>query len=249
MQIAICNASTLVSNEDCQTLATALQAGNGDIAEAWERVSATVFFTTDPSSVNLAEEDCLLVILDDADQAGALGYHATTPTGQAYARVFARDSIAGLKGVDPASLTGVQPTADVLAYVCPVADHEAKEAFIDPEAGGWEDDGSGNAAWAREVCDPVESDSYSWGDGAGKVAWLSDFVTPDFFDPAAQDGPFDHLGSVTGPLELATGGYAIVEQEGAVQQVFGETYAEWRKPGKTHPAARTARRLARHPAK
>lgn len=245
MQIAIANASTLVADGDVSTIAAAVQNGMKDIAAAWDRLGPTVFFTTDPASVNLGPEDCLVVILDDADQAGALGYHATGPTGQPYARVFARDSIAGLKGVDPASLTGVQPSADALTFVAPVVDHEAKEALIDPEAGGWEDDGTGTNAWAREVCDPVEADTMT-DDSTGQAVALSNYVCPAFFDPADAAGPFDGLGNIGAPFTLAPGGYALVEAEGQLSEVFGEQYAEWRKHTKEHPASRTARRKARH---
>jgi hypothetical protein len=71
-------------------------------------------------------------------------------------------------------------------------------------------------------------------------------VLPAWFDPGAPP-PYDHLGVVDAPFTLDDEGYAIVATEGDVHQVFGSgvPVPAWRAASARHPAARTARRLAR----
>jgi hypothetical protein len=56
-----------------------------------------------------------------------------------------------------------------------------------------------------EVCDPVEDGQYGYQINGVLV---SDFFTPNFFDPASASGVrYDFIGALSGPLEIATNGY------------------------------------------
>ena len=125
-----------------------------------------------------------LVIADDSDQAGALGYHETDQGGIPTGFVFAKtDAQYGLT-------------------VSVTASHELLELLVDP----WifstvlvADDGS---AVALEVCDAVEADSlgYKIGD-----VLVSSFVTPAWFgNPGTR---YDFGNVLKAPFSLAPGGY------------------------------------------
>ena len=246
MKIAVANASNLCANPDVQTATDAVRAQLVEVAAKYDREEPTVEFTGGLNDPVPDDVDVVIVVLDDADQAGALGYHAETPDGRPFARVFARDSIAGLGGIDPATLTAVQPGAVVLALVAQVISHEAVEAFADSHANEWADDGNGTA-WAYELCDPVESDTYTI-DVDGQTVTLSNWVTPAFFDPqaTAPDSTFDYLGHLAAPLSIDVGGYAITETEGQPTETFGDELPAWRKAQHEarHPGSRTGKRFA-----
>lgn len=167
-----------------------------------------------------------VVLLDDPDQAGALGYHDRDPHGNPYARVF----------VKPVLQHGGDWLTKPLS-VASVVSHEVLELLADPGANRWADNGT-TKLWALEVCDPCENASYPI-----NGVTVSDFVLPAWFDPGAP-GPYTHLKTISKPFGLAKGGYAIVSTEGKVAQVFAdEPPAPWRLATKTSPASRTARRL------
>jgi len=229
VKIAVLNESSLCADADVAVIADAVNKQMEVVAQAYDiEVPEVVSVTRDQAAAAAEATDIFLVVFDDSDQAGALGYHAEDPNGQPYARVFARDSIAGLTGADPASLSGVQSSSLVLSTVSSVVSHEAIETVVDAPANEWADDGNGNE-WAREACDPVESDSYSI-DVDGQTVVVSNFVTAAFFDPgAAQGAVLDYLGNVQAPFTLDSGGYAIVRTDGQEQAIWGESLPAWRK--------------------
>lgn len=162
-----------------------------------------------------------LVILDDADQANALGYHDEDTAGP-YARVFAVDC----------------EKAGVAVSSC--ASHELLEALADLSCTRWAQAPDGRL-FAVEVCDPVESDGYNI---AGVD--VSNYVLPSYFDPNGHR-PYDVLGYLTEPFQVGSGGYAIVMSGGRVTEVFGNKTAYkrhqgWRLATKKTPLSRTARR-------
>ncbi len=171
-----------------------------------------------------------LVIFDDAEQAGILGFHDETPDGRIYARVFAQPIL---------DAGGMILHGDLsVAVTC---SHEALEALIDPNIQLWADD-DGAVAWALEVADPVEAGGYAVPSYAGG-AWVSNFVFPAFFDSRDSTGPYDQLGELEKPFTLDDGGYAITIREGAVSEIFGDHHARWRQSEtRQHPAARSYRR-------
>jgi hypothetical protein len=125
-----------------------------------------------------------LVILDDSDQAGALGYHDLTSAGLPLGKVFAKSVI-----------------ADGLSWTV-TASHELLEMLADP----WIDSAvqvGQETFYALEVADACEADQYGYLVNGIEV---SDFVLPAWFQPDAA-GPFDVRGHITQPLELLPGGY------------------------------------------
>src|SRR5439155_16270664 len=88
--------------------------------------------------------------------------------------------------------------------------HEMLEMLVDPlghrfiQAPDIDPDSDGHLVYyLQEVGDPCEIFEYS----INGVA-VSDFVTPDYYDPNAGNGmPVDFLGQLSGPFDVPQGGY------------------------------------------
>jgi hypothetical protein len=182
---------------------------------------------TDEVAAGAAEVDgaCTVAILQDADQADALGYHDKTPNGAPYARVF------------------LGPTLDAGLSISSVVSHEVIEARLDAACNLWADSERAGHEWAVEGCDAVQDESYDLGGYA-----VSDFVLPAFFDPGAK-GPYDYAEKLSAPFSLTAGGYTILRVGGRAWQKTAESamLADFDSlpAHKKHPAARSARRFAR----
>jgi len=143
--------------------------------------------------------DWLFIYFDDADEAQAEGYHDITHRGLPVSKVFVRTS---LDDNVPVSVT---------------ASHELFEMMIDPIANLWAEKTS-HTQYGYEMCDPVEEDTF-FVDGLE----MSNFVYPTWFEPFKHPPgtKFDHLGKLTKPFSLTSGGYVIVRQNGRVKERFG----------------------------
>src|SRR5262249_22633336 len=129
----------------------------------------------------------LCAILDDSDQAGALGYHDLTASGQPLGKVFARtDQKYGLD-------------------VAVTLSHELIEMLGDPWINLVVENADSSRGYIRELCDAVEDDRLAYEIDGVKV---SSCVYPTWFNPSAPKGvKFDHGGVLSGPFTLAPGGY------------------------------------------
>lgn len=234
MIIAVQNLSTLVSDQDSYTMAVLCdRQARRHFAPAWEVQPSTVIFLRQPS---LLHYDAIIGILDNADQAGDLGWHTEGPDASVYGRVFA----------EPVLANGGNALTDKLS-VCSVLSHEVLETIGDSACNGWAQRADGTLV-AREVGDPVESDSYlmtvQTEEGTEASGTVSDFVFPAWFDPDAAAGPYDQMDVLSSPFEVRADGYVIVMTGGTVTSQWGEKYPEWRKATKGHETARTAQRQA-----
>lgn len=156
------------------------------------------------------------VLLDDSDQAGALGYHddVVGVNGQPLAKAFAKTDLQN----------GFNWTV--------TASHEVIETLVDPDINRVvlvqvrpsPQNPSGLLLVAYEACDAVEADHFA---RPGKYRiQLSDFVTREWFEPETpgEPGKFSAYGNLGRPLEIAPGGYigVFVPGRGWTQQVvFG----------------------------
>jgi hypothetical protein len=150
--------------------------------------------------------DWQFVYFDNADAAGALGYHELTHNGQPISKVF------------------VKTTVEANQLVSVTACHELFEMVIDPLANLWAEAADGTE-YAYEMSDPVEEDTF-FVDGIE----MSNFVHPSWFEPF-QHPPktkFDHLGLLNKPFSMTKGGYVIVKKKGKVTQEYGSKLKEKR---------------------
>lgn len=232
--INIIDKSTLLEDKDFQLMVEACKVQlEQHAAPMWLRGSWKIV-------VNQPEEvGYPIVIVDDPDQAGALGYHTQSPGGKVWGRVFVRPVING-KGT---MLSGAMSVSAVLS-------HEVLEAYCDPNVSLWADTFRGSMV-AYEVCDPVQSDTYEITTKSGAKVSVSNFVLPTWFDPQTDpNAKFDWLAKLSAPFTMSKGGYMVTmnSKTGQVKNVFGSLEAEEMKNTRqvSHPAARTARKSSGH---
>lgn len=188
--VAILNRSSAVDDEEAHAITTALQKQMSDFREAWN-IDAKLNFVPKNKTTGW-ENKWNLVLLDNSDQANALGYHDLTPEGLPLGKVFAAtDKQYGAK-------VGV------------TASHELLEMLLDPYINLVVEDTNRGVFVAYEACDAVEADELGYDINGVQV---SDFVLPDFFNPLAgsyKGAQYSHLSNVHAPFQLAAGGYESV---------------------------------------
>ncbi|MER5635679.1 hypothetical protein ABT095_01840 [Kitasatospora sp. NPDC002227] len=230
--ITVVNKSTRVTDDDVKTMTRACATQvQRDAAPAWGKAPIPVVYAA--SEAEAPPGAWVIAVLDDSDQAGALGWHTESEGNLIFGRVFAA----------PVLDHGGRVLSGELS-VSAVLSHEVLETLVDEHVNLWADDLNGSA-YAYEVGDPVESDSYEVDvTGVGPVA-VSNFVYPAWFDPQAGGGrKFDQMGKVTAPFQMTKGGYVVIRREGKEEQHFGDRYPEWKKTAKLADTSRSQRRLA-----
>jgi hypothetical protein len=185
--VAIINATTVLEDAAFPAYVAAQQRQvSGDFAPLWGK-DAEIFFvgrggTPPPGAWHLA-------FLDDADQAGALGYHDTTADGHPLGKVFVKttQTYGGIWQV-----TGSHECLEMLGdpdiVRCVFIPHHTFPGIL----------------YAYEAADAVEADQLGYEiDGVT----LSDFVTQEWFDPGHYATAYSFRRNVSAPLQLAPGGY------------------------------------------
>lgn len=185
-KIAIINESTTYTLPDAVVTALQTQVSR-DFAPEWGS-DATLRMITKPS--DKADGEWLLAVLDDSDQADALGYHETASDGMPLGKVFAKTT----------TEAGLNVTVTI--------SHELLEMIADPDINRScevEDTAQGEPSrfFSLEVCDSCEDDSFAYEIDGVKV---SDFVRRHWFISGAA-GSFDFQKKITSPLQLLSGGY------------------------------------------
>ncbi len=231
IKISIVNESTLFDDAQLPVLANALQIQTTrDFFPAWG-VGAQIYFT--PRGNKPTTDHWLLALLDDADQAGALGYHDVGKEGQPLGKVFVRTTLAdqGLVSV--------------------TASHELVEMLVDPDISLCSQDGS--ILYAYESADAVEADAdgypitipENW-TGAGEQIQVSDFVFRSWWQSYRTAGPFDFKRLLQRPLELRPDGYVgyldLNNLRAGWQQRNDATSARARMQSRPRPGSRRSRR-------
>lgn len=186
--IAITNASTCLADAQVQVVLPALQKHVSNDFQAYWELDCTLAFLSKDQALPIGWWQ--IVVVDNPDQAGALGYHELTAQGTPLGKIFAKLDLD----------SGSSWTATL--------SHELLEMLADPLI-NWCAIGSDSKIYALEVCDAVEADNLGYFlDGV----LVSDFVTPAWFEPACADR-LDFKQHVTKELELACGGYISIFNE------------------------------------
>lgn len=188
--IVVANRSTVLADDAIATAVPALATqATRDLCPAWGIAAPTVTFQPGRGPIPVAAWQ--LLILDNADQAGALGYHDVTASGQPLSKVFAATDLH----------YGAQWTV--------TASHELCEMIVDPDIIRASEGPAG--FYALEVGDPVEADRFGYRIGSTLV---SDFVLPAWFEPTHRGAPVDFGRHLLVPHTLTPGGYMSVYQPG-----------------------------------
>src|SRR5271157_199730 len=186
IQIAVINESTVLADADVVPVVAALQKQvTNDFGPVWG-VGAELVIV--PKGTQPPSASWWLVMLDDSDQANALGYHDLTTEGLPIGKVFAASD---LKAGTSWTVT---------------ASHELLEMLGDPEINLTvfvQPDASSGTLYAYEVCDACEDDQFGYDIDSTTV---SDFVFPSWFQPSLGAGTqFDYQQRITAPLQLLPG--------------------------------------------
>jgi hypothetical protein len=195
--IGVVNLATIDLGVDCDRLISVLQKFlDQHFVPIWGYPGKLVKYN---AVLEIPSDQWQFLFFDDADSAGALGYHDLTQNGQPVSKIFVKSTI----------------TDGELVSV--TASHELAEMMIDPGAQLWAQRKDG-AFVAYEMSDPVEEQTFDI-DGVS----MSNFVLPSYFEPwdHAPGTKFDYLGNLTEPFQIDKGGYLIVAQNGKVDEVFG----------------------------
>jgi len=214
LKIAVVNKATVPLGQDLQAMVQAVQKqATRDFAPAWN-VDVDLIMLDDAT-----DDYDNLIFFNDADQAGALGYHDLSPKGHAYGKVF------------------VNTTLRDHETVSSVFSHELLEMLADPNVDQIAKNPRNGWIYALEDCDAVETQSYLI-DGIP----VSNFVFPAWFDPnASASTKLDFLGNVHAPFFITPGGYMPVQINGQWTQTFGSQAAQERYMAKEKDHNRTHR--------
>ena len=190
IKIQIVNESTVLSDAQVRAAVPAFQTQvRRDFAAAFG-IDADLSFV--PQGTNPDPSSWMLVILDNSDQANALGYHDLSPSGMPLAKAFAGEDIRN----------GLQWPVTV--------SHEMCEMLADPDVNltvfVQDANPTSGVIYAYEVCDACEADSLAYNIGGVKV---SDFVYPTWFESFRAEGStqFDFGNKITKPFQILPGGY------------------------------------------
>lgn len=189
INISVINGSSVLTDSDVQPVVDALQKQvDNDFGPAWG-VDAKLSFV--PQGGSPPAGSWWLLILDDSDQADALGYHDLTSEGLPLGKVFAATDLK----------FGTNWTV--------TASHELLEMLADPNINLTvfaQSDSAAGRLYAYEVCDACENDQFGY--LIGNVL-VSDFVYPAWFEDfrPASSTQFDQGQRITQPLQLLAGGY------------------------------------------
>lgn len=195
--VGVINISTTVTDAAVQDVAAAL---NTQIDRDWFPVwGSRCFLKAFPRGQTPPVGYWWLVIADDSDQAGALGYHDLTSDGYPIGKAFVK--------------TALQYKQDWSV----TASHEILEMIEDPYVYSLAGPDNQGRIYAYEVCDAVENDVYSIG-GVN----VSDFVYPAWFGGGPTNYGLDHLGLLSSSFELRPGGYISVLQNNRWGELLGD---------------------------
>ena len=160
-----------------------------------------------------------VVLLDDSDAAGALGYHDLDADGRSYACGSSHRS----------STTAAPGSAVRTPSRRPCRTRRASWWATRPRTTGSRR--CTGKLVAVELCDPVESCAYTITLPDGRRVSVSDFVYPDWFNPYAEGKQLDHMNVLHAPFKSTEGGYVLHHTGEGVRTVWGRdtTLAPGRK--------------------
>ncbi|MGA2415795.1 MAG: hypothetical protein ABSF59_15190 [Candidatus Sulfotelmatobacter sp.] len=189
IQISVINESTVLADSDVAPVVAALQKQvSNDFRPIW---GVDAVLTIVPKTAQPPTGSWWLVLLDDSDQANALGYHDLTTEGLPIGKVFADSD---LKAGSSWTVT---------------TSHELLEMLGDPNinlTAFVQNTNTAGMLYAYEVCDACEDDSFGY---QIDNVLLSDFVYPSWFENFRAEGStqFDRMNKIQIPLQLLAGGY------------------------------------------
>jgi hypothetical protein len=189
MYIYTVNESTVLTDDEIIKAMPAFQTFSGHVRTYWPRPVTLKFVSPN----DLPKDVWTIIIADDSDQVGALGYHDYSTGGKPISYVFAK-------------------TDQQYGYSWTVTfTHELAEMMVDPYI-QTAIQVTNTKFYAQEVGDPVEADNFGYTitTKVGDKILVSDFVTPAWFIPGHPGPVYDKMKHCTTPLQILQGGYMSV---------------------------------------
>ena len=188
IKIEIANESTVLKDAELAKAVAAVQTQvHRDFAPVWG-IDADLTFV--PKGKKARSDAWWIVVSDNSDKAGALGYHDLTSKGLPLGMVFAESDIQ----------SNSSWTNDL--------SHEVLEMLGDPDINlaAYREEKGRVIFYAYEVCDPCEDDPDGYEIGGILV---SDFVFPAWFEGFQKEGStqFDFRKHISKPFQLLPNGY------------------------------------------
>lgn len=229
MLIAVINESTMVTNDQVNTMCQAIQIQlDLHVLPAWNMKSGTIKFYANKAQV--PGYAWVVNMLDNSTQAGALGYHSLD-NDLIDAFIFAAPVLQ-----NGGAIMVYNPANPGQYLVSSTLSHEVCEMVGDRYANGFSLGADNATLYCQELCDPVEDGTYSI-TVAGQAIGVSNFIFPSWLNYEAkspQNLPFDYMNKLTAPMTMTAGGYMITatlsnEQQVTHQKTFGEKMPQWRR--------------------
>lgn len=206
--IAIVNNCSVLTNDQIAAVIPDLQIQiDRDFAPVW-KIRANLVFV--PKGMTYPTDAWVIYILDNSDQAGALGYHDLTDAGMPTGKIFAKDDM-----------------TYNLSWTVTLS-HELVEVLLDPYITYTvfnQDSNTTGTLYALEGADACENESFAY---RINNTLVSDFVYPAWFEGfrAPNSTQFDHTSALTAPFQLAKGGYIGVFTVGPSSTGWTQRMAE-----------------------
>lgn len=217
MSIAVINTSSSITDANGQLMVNALNTILPQFCSDWSLPDYKAIFFGRGTTSSIA----MKIFLMDTDDIQEEVVYYNFAKDVSYGKVFCK-TILSDGGVMFHSESGAPTVAQALS-------HEVFELLVDPLCNSWWDSGDGQTLFAREVCDPVESNVVTVTiivtpaknifnaktrlttitPAVTQTFGLSDWILPAWSDHQNTKGPYNHLKTVKAPFTLDTGGYAI----------------------------------------
>jgi hypothetical protein len=228
--LAIVNSSTKVTDAEGNFIVKALNTLLPNFCRDWNVAPTLTTYIPKGKTTTIPRK---IYLFDDATIEGILGYHNHISGNVSYGKCFV-NTILSEGGVILYSPNPMVPT--VAEVVC----HEVFELLVNPYCNEWWDIGDSHTLYAKEPCDPVQSNALTVTIPVSSEVFkyniflrktlitpavyqkvgCSDWILPAWGNPHDTKGPFNHLKTLEAPFTLDKGGYGIQMTVGSAGNVF-----------------------------
>jgi hypothetical protein len=228
--LAIVNSSTKVTDAEGVFIVKAMNVLLPKFCRDWNVTPTLTTYIPKGKNTTISRK---IYLFDDATIEGVLGYHNHITGNVSYGKCFV-NTILSEGGVILYSENPMTPT--VAEVVC----HEVFELLVNPYCNEWWDIGDSQTLYAKEPCDPVQSNpltvSILVSPATSKYnirlrktvvtppvyqkVGCSDWILPAWGNPQDTKGPYNHLNTLKAPFTLDRGGYGIQMTVGSSENVF-----------------------------
>jgi len=215
IRVSIVNQCSVLQDSDVKPVVDALQIQvTRDFAPAWG-IDAELIFV--PKGQTPDANTWMLLLLDNSDTQGALGYHDLNPVGMPMGKVFAKTDL------DCQSSWSITLSHELLELLADPDINLTTFVQTSPQSG---------YLFAFEMCDAVEDDQFGYEINGVQV---SNFVLPAYFQRSIKTDKWDFCGHLPGPVPaMLEGGYLsqfpvnVPGQSGGWSQINASQLAEGR---------------------